>query len=117
MPFHNCLHKQKTDTAWSNIRVFADDVLESQSPNEEPLKPIQPVKKVKSPLTRTMSSRFSFTRSVSREVFDRQNSRGELTDGCTPIIVLDTNEIVKSLQKATLKNLQNARQAELDEQA
>lgn len=89
-------------------------MLESQSPNEEPLKPIQPVKKTKIPLTRTMSSRFSFTRSVSRDVFERQNSRGELTDGCTPIIVLDTNEIVKSLQKATLKNMQNSRQAELD---
>lgn len=97
-----------TDTAWEEIRTFADDVLESQSPNNaplQPLKPIQPIKKPKKKLTRTMSARFSFTRSVSREIFERQNSRGGLTDGCTPIIILDTNEILDSLQKAGKKNM------------
>lgn len=53
-----------------------------------------------------MSSRFSFTRSVSREIYERQASRSGLTDGCTPIIVLDTNEILDSLQKASKGNLQ-----------
>lgn len=93
-----------TVTAWEEIRQFADDVLESQSPNTEPLQPLKPVKPTKKKLTRTLSSRFSFTRSVSREIFDRQNSRGELTDGCTPIIVLDTNEILNGLHKAAKRN-------------
>lgn len=82
-------------------------VLESQSPLDtviEQPKPMAVVKKPKQTLTRTMSSRFSFTRSVSREIYERQNSRGGLTDGCTPIIVLDTNEIVNGLQMAALKN-------------
>lgn len=99
--------RNTTDTAWEGIRNFADEVLESQSPNSaplQPLQPIQPIKKPKKPLTRTMSARFSFTRSVSREIFERQNSRGGLTDGCTPIIVLDTDEILNGLQRATRKN-------------
>lgn len=79
-------------------------MLESQSPNTEPLQPLKPVKSTKKKLTRTLSSRFSFTRSVSRDIFDRQNSRGELTDGCTPIIVLDTNEILNGLHKAAKRN-------------
>lgn len=103
-----------TDSAWDEINAFGEDVLESQSPNE-PLRPIQPIKKSKKKLTRTMSSRFSFTRSVSREIYERQCSRSGLTDGCTPIIVLDTNEILADLHKASKKNLQRSNEFEIED--
>lgn len=69
---------------------------------------------------------FSFFRSVSKEVYDRQNSQyvwnyGDivsdsgviifclrysptLMDGCTPIFVVDTDDIVDSLRKASLQH-------------
>lgn len=71
------------------------------------MQPIKPIKKPKKKLTRTASARFSFTRSVSKEIFERQASRSGLTDGCTPIIVLDTNEILNDLQRATKKNIEH----------
>lgn len=101
------------DEAWKDIQCFAEDVLESQSPNE-PLQPIQSIKKPKRKLTRTMSARFSFTRSVSREIYEQQLNNSGLTDGCTPICILDTNEILESLQKATKKNLQRAKEVDVD---
>lgn len=102
------------DEAWKDIQVFAEDVLESQSPNE-PLQPIHPIKKPKRKLTRTMSARFSFTRSVSREIYEQQLNNTGLTDGCTPICILDTNDILDSLQKASKKNLQRSKEVEIDD--
>lgn len=70
---------------------------------------------------------FSFFRSVSKEAYERQNSQyvlgirlGEaqkiyfcdlsslssptlLKDGATPIVVIDTDDILNSLQKATIR--------------
>lgn len=111
--FIYCLHSIQTDCAWKEIQTFAEDVLESQSPNE-PLQPIQPIKKPKRKLTRTMSARFSFTRSVSREIYEQQINNSGLTDGCTPICILDTNEILASLQKASKKNLQRSKEVDID---
>lgn len=113
------LYFNRLDTAWEDIKTFADYVIESQSPNNAPLQPLQPISpikktKPKEKLTRTMSARFSFTRSVSREIFERQNSRTELKDGCTPIILLDTDEIFKGLEKAATKNLLQ-RKAKIDD--
>lgn len=111
---NNELFSFATDEAWKEIQGFAEDVLESQSPNE-PLQPIQPiVKKTKRKLTRTMSARFSFTRSVSREIYEQQLNNSGLTDGCTPICILDTSEILDTLQKATKKNLQRATEVDID---
>lgn len=101
------------DSAWVEIQGFAEEVLESQSPNE-PLQPIQPIKKPKRKLTRTMSARFSFTRSVSREIYEQQINNSGLTDGCTPIVILDTNEILAGLQKASKKNLQRTKEVDID---
>lgn len=101
------------DSAWTEIQGFAEEVLESQSPNE-PLQPIQPIKKPKRKLTRTMSARFSFTRSVSREIYEQQINNSGLTDGCTPIVILDTNEILAGLQKASKKNLQRTKEVDID---
>lgn len=61
-----------------------------------------------------MSARFSFTRSVSREIYEQQINNSGLTDGCTPICILDTNEILSSLQKATKKNLQRSKEVDID---
>lgn len=87
------------DSAWAIITRFADGIMEPDSPFE----PITPLTKLRKQKKRTVSARFSFTRSVSRDVFERQSSRGELKDGCTPIIILDTNEILDGLQKASYK--------------
>ncbi|XP_059478229.1 tyrosine decarboxylase-like [Neocloeon triangulifer] len=38
-----------------------------------------------------LSKRFSFTRSVSRDLFQRSQSRTSLSDGVSPLIVLDEN--------------------------
>jgi hypothetical protein len=38
-----------------------------------------------------LSKRFSFTRSVSRDMFQRSQSRTSLYDGVSPVIVLDDN--------------------------
>lgn len=61
-----------------------------------------------------MSARFSFTRSVSREMYEQQLNSSMLTDGCTPICILDTNEILAGLQKATKRNLQRAKEVDAD---
>lgn len=57
---------------------------------------ITPTPDVKNP--KKLSRRFSFTRSVSREVYERRNSRNSLHDGATPIAVpedenLDVDDI------------------------
>lgn len=46
----------------------------------------------KPPLTRQMSKRFAFTRSVSKELYKRSRSRSNLLDGATPILVADSDE-------------------------
>lgn len=42
---------------------------------------------------RRLTRRFSFTRSVSREIYERRNSRNSLHDGATPIAVLEDEDI------------------------
>lgn len=60
---------------------------------------------IKRRLTRTKSLRFSFTRSISREMYDSQSEH--LKDGCTPILVVDSNAMLQSFLKATAENQQN----------
>jgi hypothetical protein len=43
-------------------------------------------------------------------------SRQKLTDGATPIVVIDTDDILMSLQKATLKNKERESAARLPRQ-
>lgn len=47
---------------------------------------------------------FKSNRNVSQEIYERQGSIQKLMDGATPIVVIDTDDILQSLQKATLKN-------------
>ncbi|KAK9679924.1 hypothetical protein QE152_g39554 [Popillia japonica] len=52
-------------------------------------KPVTPEAVVRPPLTRQKSRRFSFTRSVSREIYKRSQSKSNLHDGATPILIPD----------------------------
>ncbi|CAG2061058.1 unnamed protein product [Timema podura] len=93
------------DHAWEVIQEFASDLLESMKIAEPPVKPLPDTTKPLSrkltrrlsftrsvPLSRKLTRRLSFTRSVSREVYRRSLSRSSLHDGATPINVLDDEE-------------------------
>ncbi|CAH1099327.1 unnamed protein product [Psylliodes chrysocephalus] len=54
------------------------------------------------PLTRQKSKRLSFTRSVSKEMYQRSKSRSNLADGATPILVVDSDEEHELNQDAIL---------------
>lgn len=69
--------------AWSVISAQADDLMTSLE------KPATPEAVVRPPLTRQKSRRFSFTRSVSREIYKRSMSKSNLHDGATPILIPD----------------------------
>ncbi|XP_017768244.1 PREDICTED: aromatic-L-amino-acid decarboxylase-like [Nicrophorus vespilloides] len=69
-------------TAWKVINEHATDILDSQ-------KPATPEVVARPPLTRQKSRRFSFTRSVSRDIYKRTMSKSNLHDGATPILIPD----------------------------
>lgn len=92
------------DSAWKEIKTFAEETLESQSPKNAPLAPLTPLPQPLKP-RKKLPNRFSFTRSVSREIFERQSSLNGLKDGCTPIFVMDQTDVLASLYKATKKNI------------
>lgn len=93
------------------MQEFAEHVLESMSTiADDRIESHQPAKKR---FSRPMPSRFSFTRSVSREIYEQQLSHSNLTDGCTPICVLDSSDILEELDKAT-RNNERARGTEID---
>ncbi|XP_050313328.1 tyrosine decarboxylase-like [Anthonomus grandis grandis] len=68
------------DNAW---KIISDHASELTQP---------PTVFAKRPLTRQLSKRFSFTRSVSKEAYKRSRSRSNLLDGSTPILVADSDE-------------------------
>lgn len=92
------------EKAWNIIQTHATKVLA-----------ISQLKNIlnKNLRNRKLKRRFSFTRSVSREIFERQNSRNSLHDGATPIVVLededtdlDNNEVEGVFeQNQTITNL------------
>lgn len=81
--------------AWEQIKSFANQVLIDDKENKKAPAPIPPTR---------VPQRFAFTRSVSREIYERQSSKTMLRDGCTPIVVPDNDWILKALQKATKQN-------------
>lgn len=81
--------------AWNQIKSFAADILRDAK-LEVPEK--EPIQLPKNKLTRNKSLRFSFTRSISREIYDSQGDH--LKDGCTPILVVDSNALAQSFMKA-----------------
>lgn len=83
------------DEAWDIITTQATELLRAIE---------NPPEKARPPLTRSKSRRFSFTRSVSREVYKRSISKNSLFDGATPILVpddldLSENEIDENLDE------------------
>jgi hypothetical protein len=64
----NC-NEAQVESAWKNIQQFADEILAEM----EPPKRKGPRPKLKK-LDRTHSQRFSFTRNVSQEIYERQSS-------------------------------------------
>ncbi len=83
--------------AWIEIKGFAEEVLAAEYPEIIPITR-RPTKK----LNRNASFRFSFTRQVSQEIYERQTSIPRLADGATPICVFETDDILRSLQNATM---------------
>ena len=77
----NSEHARKEDIliAWDIIKEYAAHSM--ASPTKE-----------RPPLTRQKSKRFSFTRSISKEMYQRSLSRSNLLDGATPILVADSDE-------------------------
>ncbi|KAL3270010.1 hypothetical protein HHI36_009067 [Cryptolaemus montrouzieri] len=69
------------DVAWSIIEKHASRLVDMRRDMF-----------VRPPLTRQKSKRFSFTRSVSRELYKRSISKSNLHDGATPILVADSDE-------------------------
>jgi hypothetical protein len=63
----NC-NEEQISGAWKTIQQFADEILGEIAPSEKRVRPR--LKK----LNRTHSQRFSFTRNVSQEIYERQPS-------------------------------------------
>ena len=63
----NC-NEAQIDGAWKTIQQFADELVGEIKPVEKKVRPR--LKK----LDRTHSQRFSFTRNVSQEIYERQSS-------------------------------------------
>lgn len=122
----NC-NEEQIENAWKTIQEFASDILIELTPQKK-----RPTRPALRKLDRTHSQRFSFTRNVSQELYERQSSmyvatrnvffyfnfnndfifinRQKLMDGATPIVVIDTDDILKSLQRATQKNKEAAQE-------
>jgi tyrosine decarboxylase len=75
---------EQIDYAWKEICSFAESVLADKYPQDCK----EPGKKKTPKLTRSMSSRYAYTRSVSREDYDRQNAKN-LFDMASPLFVMD----------------------------
>lgn len=97
------------DHAWDVITSIAQEILESysiekvedkirmDSVKNPPLTPMPTPASAKrdegeKALFRRLSRQFSFTRSVSRDVYQRSMSRNSLHDGVSPIVVLDEED-------------------------
>ncbi|XP_076266316.1 aromatic-L-amino-acid decarboxylase-like [Rhynchophorus ferrugineus] len=80
----NSEHATEKDVeyAWRVVSDYASELLV----------PVKKKEYVKPPLTRQESKRFSFTRSISKEMYKRSKSRSNLLDGATPILVADSDE-------------------------
>lgn len=73
-----------SDFAWSVIQEFASE-LEAEPIPGRPRIP-------STPQGRRLTRQFSFTRSVSKDVYKRSLSRSSLYDGATPIVVHDDED-------------------------
>lgn len=91
--------------AWEDIKLYSTDILKEVKVTPPlPPKIAEPSDKQpkKRPLTRAKSLRFSFTRSISKEIFENQSEH--LRDGSTPILVIETDDLEQSLIAASANN-------------
>lgn len=72
--------QEDIEYAWNVIGNFATELIKKRKEFVRP------------PLTRQKSKRFSFTRSVSKEMYQRSKSKSNLYDGATPIIIASDSE-------------------------
>lgn len=75
-------HDSDMEYAWNIISDYGTTILEEG-------KPKTPEAIIRPPLTRQKSRRFSFTRSISKEIYKRHSSKTNLYDGATPIFIID----------------------------
>lgn len=76
--------QEDVEYAWNVIKEYASELLAKRSAKKEIF--------VRPPLTRQKSKRFSFTRSVSKEMYQRSKSKSNLYDGATPILVASDSD-------------------------
>ncbi|CAH0555254.1 unnamed protein product [Brassicogethes aeneus] len=81
--------QEDVEHAWRVIKEHASELLATNK-KEAISRP---------PLTRQKSKRFSFTRSVSKELYQRSKSKSNLHDGATPILVADSDEEENQINK------------------
>lgn len=81
------------DHHWAIIQKFACDVLNDYDRC-----------KLKFQNKKQLESRFSFTRSVSRDLYDRHELKAKLRDEGTPICILHPDEVCESFHQATVSN-------------
>ena len=67
------------DYAWKIIQDYASEYLKMYTKS--------------SPGERKLSRLHSFTRSISKELYERSRSRGSLKDGATPLYVQDSEGV------------------------
>lgn len=82
------------DIAWCIIQRYGTEILRDYE---------NKTLKFQQRSARPLISRFSFVRSVSRDVYDQQQLKDSLKDGGTPIVVIDGDEISESFKLATVK--------------
>ncbi|KAI9577809.1 aromatic-L-amino-acid decarboxylase [Glossina fuscipes] len=104
--------------AWNEIKTFAEDILRDIALEKASLPPTPEKEKtqsesqiitckppIKKRLSRTKSLRFSFTRSISRDIFESQCEH--LKDGCAPILVVDADLAMETILKVSTENDKN----------
>lgn len=74
--------------AWREIQHQATKTLEASKYGKKPI----PTPEIRPPHGK-LARRFSFTRSVSRDVYERRLSRNSLQDGATPITVPEDEDL------------------------
>ncbi|XP_066260833.1 aromatic-L-amino-acid decarboxylase-like [Euwallacea similis] len=93
-------NQEDIEHAWRIITEHASEII--QPPNAKKVESTKP------PLSRQISKRLAFTRSVSKELYKRSRSRSNLPDGATPILVADSDEEdveVKSRENCDIVNV------------
>lgn len=91
-----------SDKHWRLIQDFAAEILDDYA--KERLECQKNKIAPRSFQAKAKTARFSFTRSVSRDVYDQQQLKASLKDGGTPILIVDPDDLSEHFERATFKN-------------